>query len=315
MSSLVKWQYIESSDSDRVLDSNSRIRERLEAYQRDIKKKRDQMYKEAIDEFYAAITTDEEGNTVLPMDENGRVLFPTDEEGRPLVTIDEEGNLITVDDMGEGEDAPGEGGEPSIDIHLLEQAREQSEVIITQARSEADEILEEARVEAEAMKSHYAEEGKKEGYRDGTAQAMQTVAEREAELEAEKERIAAAYRAKEEQLEHVITDAVCDLMEKFFVVQFGDNKELLYHLVDNCVLHIESSHQFLIKVNDEGFATLNEKKAELQAAVGADAQLDIVRDPVLSDGQCIIETDGGVFDCSLDTELKNLIRDIKSLNI
>ena len=315
MSSLVKWQYIESSDSDRVLDSNSKIRERLEAYQRDVKKKRDQMYKEAIDEFYAAITTDEEGNTVLPMDENGRVLFPTDEEGRPLVTIDEEGNLITVDDMVEGEDAPGEGGEPSIDIHLLEQAREQSEVIITQARSEADEILEEARGEAEAMKSHYAEEGKKEGYRDGTAQAMQTVAEREAELEAEKERIAAAYRAKEEQLERVITDAVCDLMEKFFVVQFGDNKELLYHLVDNCVLHIESSHQFLIKVNDEGFATLNEKKAELQAAVGADAQLDIVRDPVLSDGQCIIETDGGVFDCSLDTELKNLIRDIKSLNI
>ena len=315
MSSLVKWQYIESSDSDRVLDSNSKIRERLEAYQRDVKKKRDQMYKEAIDEFYAAITTDEEGNTVLPMDENGRVLFPTDEEGRPLVTIDEEGNLITVDDMVEGEDAPGEGGEPSIDIHLLEQAREQSEVIITQARSEADEILEEARGEAEAMKSHYAEEGKKEGYRDGTAQAMQTVAEREAELEAEKERIAAAYRAKEEQLERVITDAVCDLMEKFFVVQFGDNKELLYHLVDNCVLHIESSHQFLIKVNDEGFATLSEKKAELQAAVGADAQLDIVRDPVLSDGQCIIETDGGVFDCSLDTELKNLIRDIKSLNI
>ncbi|MCR5098530.1 MAG: hypothetical protein K6B14_06245 [Lachnospiraceae bacterium] len=315
MSSLVKWQYIENSESDRLLDSNTRIRERLEAYQRDVKKKRDQMYREAIDDFYAAITTDEEGNTVLPTDENGRVPFPLDEEGRPLVVIDEEGNIVTVDNSGEESDEDAGDAEPVVDIRLLEQAREEAEVIVTQAQSEADEILENARAEAEAMKSHYAEEGKKEGYRDGTGQAMQEVAAKEAEFNQELDRMAAAYRAKEEQLERIITDGVCDLMEKFFNVQFGDSKELLYHLVDNCVLHIESSHQFLIKVNDDGFATLNEKKDELQSAVGADAQLDIVRDPVLSEGQCIIETDGGVFDCSLDTELRNLIKDIKSLNI
>ncbi len=316
LSSLVKWQYIENSEDDRLLDSNTKIRERLEAYQRDAKKKRDQKNREAIEEFYAAITTDEEGNTILPMDENGRVLFPVDEEGRQLVIIDEEGNLVTVEDPGEmgGSDSD-EPMDSGMDMHLIEQAHEQAEVIITQAQSDADEIIEHARTEAEAMKSHYAEEGKKEGYRDGTGQAMQAYAEKEAALEAEKDQIAAAYRAKEEQMERVITDAVCDLMERFFNVRFGDDKELLYHLVDNCILHIESSHQFLIKVNDEGFATLNEKKADLQAAVGADAQLDIVRDPVLTDGQCIIETDGGVFDCSLDTELRNLIKDIKSLNI
>ena len=316
MSSILKWQFIENSEADRVLDANARIRERIDAYQRDIKKRRDRENKAAIDDFYAAITTDEEGNPILPMDENGRVLFPVDEEGRQLVIIDEEGNLVTLE---EPEEEPVDEEGPAPDrgdsMILVQQAREEAEVIITQAQSDADEILENAQAEAEAMKSHYAEEGKKEGYRDGTGQAMQAYAEKEAELEAEKERMAAAYRAKEEQMERLVTDAVCDLMERFFNVQFGDNKELLYHLVDNCVLHIESSHQFLIKVNDEGFATLNEKKAELQAAVGADAQLDIVRDPVLTDGQCIIETDGGVFDCSLDTELKNLIKDIRSLNI
>ena len=317
MSSILKWQYIESTEADRLLDANARIRERIDAYQRDIKKRRDRENKAAIDEFYAAITTDEEGNPILPMDENGRVLFPVDEDGRQLVIIDEEGNLVTVEDPQEDfeeeeSSSPADHGDSMI---LVQQARQEAEVIITQAQSDADEILENARAEADAMKSHYAEEGKKEGYRDGTGQAMQAYAEKEAELEAEKERMAAAYRDREEQMERVITDAVCDLMERFFNVQFGDNKELLYHLVDNCVLHIESSHQFLIKVNDEGFATLNEKKPELQAAVGADAQRDIVRDPLLSDGQCIIETDGGVFDCSLDTELKNLIKDIKSLNI
>ncbi len=318
LSSILKWQYIENDEDDRLLDSNVKIRERLEEYQKTLKKQKDRVNKAAIDEFFSAITTDEEGNTILPMDENGRVLFPVDENGNQLVIIDEEGNLVTVDESSfaeEGSDDESGGGGGAVDMRIVEQAHEQAEVIITQARSEADEILEEARVEAEAMKSHYAEEGKKEGYRDGTGQAMQEYAEKEAAIEAEKDQIAAAYRAKEEQMEKVITDAVCDLMERFFAVRFGDDKELLYHLVDNCVLHIESSHQFLIKVGEEGFNFLNEKKSELQEAVGADATLDIVRDPVLGEGQCIIETDGGVFDCSIDTELKNLIKDIKSLNI
>ena len=314
MSSIVKWQFIENNEDEHVLDANSRIREHFEAYQREQKKQKERINKAAIDDFFAAITTDEEGNTVLPMDESGGVLFPIDEDGNQLVVIDEEGNLVTVDPS---EAAPDE--EETFDVgantQLLEDAQAQADEIIADAQAQADEILAAAQVEAEAMKSHYAEEGKKEGYRDGTGQAMQEYADKEAAIEAEKEQIAAAYRAREEQMERVITDGVCDLMERFFQVRFGDDKELLYHLVDNCVLHIESSHQFLIKVGEEGFATLNERKAELQEAVGADAVLDIVRDPVLGDGQCIIETDGGVFDCSLDTELRNLIRDIKALNI
>ena len=31
--------------------------------------------------------------------------------------------------------------------------------------------------------------------------------------------------------------------------------------------------------------------------------------------ECIIETDAGVFDCSLDIELNNLIKDIKLLSL
>ncbi len=297
-----------------MVDANAGVREKIESLQKDQKKQRDRGYQAIIDNFYASITTDEEGNAILPTDEEGNVLFPLDENGNPLVIIDEEGNLVTVD-LPEYVDETDEDGSADVDMHIVERAHEEAEVIITQAHSEAGEIIENARAEAEAMRSHYAEEGKKEGYRDGTGQAMQEYAQKEAALEAEKERIAAAYRQKEEEMERVITDGVCDLMERFFMVRFGDDKELLYHLVDNCVLHIESSHQFLIRVGEEGFATLTEKKPQIQEAVGADATLDIVRDPVLGDGQCIIETDGGVFDCSLDTELRNLIKDIKALNI
>ena len=42
--------------------------------------------------------------------------------------------------------------------------------------------------------------------------------------------------------------------------------------------------------------------------------LDIVLDPLLDEKQCMIETDGGLFDCGMDTQMRNLTKDIKSLS-
>ena len=42
--------------------------------------------------------------------------------------------------------------------------------------------------------------------------------------------------------------------------------------------------------------------------------LDIVADTTMKKNECIIETHAGVFDCSLDIELNNLIKDIKLLS-
>ena len=52
---------------------------------------------------------------------------------------------------------------------------------------------------------------------------------------------------------------------------------------------------------------------ELREKVGTDVQIEIVMDPLLSESQCIIDADSGVYDCSLDVELDNLTRDLQSL--
>ncbi|MCR4798025.1 MAG: hypothetical protein K5853_06195 [Lachnospiraceae bacterium] len=311
MSSLVKWQFINDED-EHVIDSNSRIAAKMEAYKREIQKKSEAKKKALIDDFYNSFSQDEEGNTIVPMDENGNIRFPFDDDGNQLVGLDEEGNIVTLlSDEPESDDA----APASFDPGMIEEAQAQADRILYEARRDADTLLDEARQQAEALKDHYTEDGKKNGYQEGLAQAMQEFQQKEAQLEAEKEQIRAAYRQKEEAIEKKVVDAVCDFLEKFFTVQFGDSKELLLHLVDNCILNIENSKTFLIKVNEAGYEFLSQNKDKLQERVGSDAQIDIVRDPVLSEGACIIETDGGVFDCSLDTEMRNLIKDIRSLNI
>ncbi|MBP5265705.1 MAG: flagellar biosynthesis/type III secretory pathway protein [Lachnospiraceae bacterium] len=135
------------------------------------------------------------------------------------------------------------------------------------------------------------------------------------ELEIERQNLQAQFEEKERTMESELVDVITEVMERFFLIQFGNKKDLLLHLIDNALINIENSREFLIKVNDENFDFLNQYKSQLQEKVGNDLQLDIIRDPVLDIHQCLIETDGGVFDCSLDVELDNLVKDLKSLSM
>ena len=59
--------------------------------------------------------------------------------------------------------------------------------------------------------------------------------------------------------------------------------------------------------------TVEQSLDELQELTGQGVSIEFVHDNKLSDGQCQIETAFGVFDCSVDTELSNLMKDIRSL--
>lgn len=45
-----------------------------------------------------------------------------------------------------------------------------------------------------------------------------------------------------------------------------------------------------------------------------EVNIDIVEDTGLERNQCMIETNTGIFNCSLDIELNNLIKNIKLLS-
>ena len=58
---------------------------------------------------------------------------------------------------------------------------------------------------------------------------------------------------------------------------------------------------------------LENHKTEILDRVGHDIELEIVSDATVEGNDCTIETDSGVFNCSLGTQLENLIKDIRSL--
>ena len=57
-----------------------------------------------------------------------------------------------------------------------------------------------------------------------------------------------------------------------------------------------------------------QKKQLMTSAAGINSNVEIIEDMTLSRTQCLIETDGGVFDCGLGTQLGELRKKLQLLS-
>lgn len=197
---------------------------------------------------------------------------------------------------------------------ILEEARAEAERIIADANAQADEIINAAQLNADAMKNLARQDGEKEGYNEGTQRAALELQDSQAKMQAEVDRIQNEFMERQLNLERELIDMCLPVFEHVFSAELSGRKDVLYHLLDHCIMKIERTGQMQIKVSDSNAEFIKSKKEEIQGKVGAEVGLDIIADPLLNDSQCIIETDGGIFDCSIDTELDNLIREIRALS-
>ena len=72
--------------------------------------------------------------------------------------------------------------------------------------------------------------------------------------------------------------------------------------------------QFMVHVSPKDYEKVYAKKAELLSKISREnIKLEIVEDMTVSERQCIIETENGVFDCGIDTQLEELKKRFKLL--
>lgn len=188
------------------------------------------------------------------------------------------------------------------------------EEILEEARQEADSIVEEARQEAEDLKRQAYDDAQKNGYSDGYAKGIEEAEQMKKSVEQEEIRLQQDYRREFDRMESVLVDAILEVVENVFQIQFAEKKDFVLHLLQGTLNKIEGSKDYLIRVSKEDFTVLSEKKGEIQSQLPRNSVLEIVEDLTLTKNQCLIETDGGVFDCSLDTQMDSLVRDLRTLS-
>lgn len=197
---------------------------------------------------------------------------------------------------------------------ILTEARNEAESIIADANAQAEEIVNAAQLNADAMRNLARQDGEKEGYNEGTQRAALELQESQRSMQAELDKMQTEYMDKQMSMAREIVEMCLPVFEHVFSAELSGRKDVIYHLLDHCIMKIERTGQMQIKVSEANADFIKGKKDEIQEKVGTEVGLDIIADPLLNDSQCIIETDGGIFDCSIDTELDNLIREIRALS-
>lgn len=196
----------------------------------------------------------------------------------------------------------------------IAQAEEEAKNIIDEASHQAEQIVADAQEQIEKA----GEQAMEQGYREGHERAENELAARtralEQEYEDKKKSLEQEYTQLKKQIEPELVEALMDVFSKVTMTVAEDNHDIVLHLINGVLKNTEQSKEFVIKVSSEDYPFVINNQGKLYCAMTKEVSIDIIEDSSLNRNQCIVETDGGVFNCSLDVELGNLIKKIKLLS-
>ncbi len=213
----------------------------------------------------------------------------------------------------EDENSDGEASQESVQNQIaaaLEEANEQAESI----KDEANEVLAKAHMEANRI----IEDAKRTGYEQGAQNAREEYETKAMELaqdyENKKAELQQQYDELRAAMEPELVETITEVFRKITHTVAEDNKDIIIGLINGVMKNSDISNEFVIRVSSDDYRFLVNNQGKIYCAVSGEVTMDIVEDAALSKNQCIIESDTGVYDCSLDIELNNLIKDIKLLS-
>ena len=88
----------------------------------------------------------------------------------------------------------------------------------------------------------------------------------------------------------------------------------MFHMINNALTDAETSKKFVIKVSESNYTYISDNYDRLVGAGNSNIDIEIYGDAKLDKSQCIIETDNGIIDLSMEVQVRNLVTAIKLLS-
>lgn len=279
-SNLLKGRYMNlQQDGKRVIDTNELVAKRIEELS--IK-----MHQPENDGFVSGLT--------VPVIEADDLLQETSDEAVP------QSNVI-------------KSGEDAESIRLS--ARQEADAMLNEARAEAErlqrETLERTREESEKILA----DARKRGYAEGLDRAQKETAQLQIELEEKKKHLEAEYQKCMDELEPQFVDVITGIYEHIFHIELGSYREILTYLISTTMRKVEGNRDFIIHVSKDDYPYVSMQKKQIAAgATASNSSVEVIEDLVLAKNECLVETESGIFDCGLGTQLSELRQKLKLLS-
>ncbi len=177
-------------------------------------------------------------------------------------------------------------------------------------REEANRIIAQARVEAEKLKAQAIEQGKKD-----STQALNTAIQSKVEeqlktlrpaLEAVVQKLAQARHAWQRHWEQHSLKVALAIAGRIVRREVAQHPEITLAWIREALELAAGCEQVTLRMNPSDLKALDKRIDDVAAHIGKAAQCKVVADPAVSPGGCVAQTEFGVIDQQLESQLARL---------
>lgn len=195
----------------------------------------------------------------------------------------------------------------------IQEAETSAKEMIESAGKEAESIIENAKKEAEVYSYKIKEHAKQQGYIEGVGKGNIEIEQKLEELRKRELALEEEYQEKMKQLEPAFVELTAALLEKLTGVIMKERKDVIFHLMERSLRKLAKNKAVIIRVSNYDAEYVTEKKDAIEELLAYPCEISILKDETFIEGQCMIETDDNMIDCSLGTQLTGLIEELKTL--
>ncbi|MCR5558305.1 MAG: hypothetical protein K6F75_12205 [Butyrivibrio sp.] len=285
MSNLFKAGFVNYDNSDTfVIDSNELANQKIEAFQElELKKQREL---EPTNEDFLENNLEEDFVPGIDMEQLSQL----------------------TEDQGMMEPFP----DPQFDMEAMQA---EIDLKLQQAQEQADAIIQDAQEQANALISQAQEEGHRQGYEAGYQEGVAAAESLKAEIEQQRGDLEAEYQQIVDGIEPEMVDVLTQIYEHVLGIELREDKGIILHLLKTTLSRIEPGNNIIVHVSSDDYDDVIDERASLEACITSPSTtMEIIEDPLLKENECMIESDSGIFDCSLGVELSELSRKLKLLS-
>ncbi|MBQ3311347.1 hypothetical protein IJG72_04645 [bacterium] len=167
-------------------------------------------------------------------------------------------------------------------------------------------LISRAQEEADTIKETAA----KEGYKAGLAQAEEDISEL-------REKISDFISAKKEVFEYIAPDILeisVDIARKIIKRELEQNPQIILDSIIDVMSNISREEsKITIKLNPLQVDLVKEELPKYISSMGVEAKINIIADDLIEEGGCILNTNNGIVDASLETQLEIIKEALKGM--
>lgn len=207
---------------------------------------------------------------------------------------------------------------------------DEGEALAVQSGPTYEELVEAANLEIETMWNKFHEDikverdaayqsgfaqGKRDGYNTGYQEGFDKTKQIEKELRDDVNKQLQLLNKEREEMEPKLVNIITSIYEHFFKVDFKTQKGLVMHLIRKALKEVDSSRDYIVHISKEDYPLVSLQKQSLLEGINlGSSTVEFVEDHTLARNECLIETDGGIFDCSLGVQFEELAKELRLLS-